>query len=91
MAPKKAFRIRTAVRRPMPPDTVFGTETVRRTIVMTFVKFGFEALCRTILVAPEMIPPYTVPVKFVNRRFIPFLKMAAAIPVALAGAFALGP
>ena len=75
----------------MLPEPEFGTETVRRTIKGTFVEFVPEALCRTILVAPGMIRSCALTVKFVNRRFIQFLKMAASIPVALADAFALGP
>ena len=75
----------------MSPETEFGSETVRRTIKITFVKFVLEALCRAIPVAPNMIRPQSHTVKFVNRRFVPFLKMAAAVPAALAGAFALGP
>jgi hypothetical protein len=38
-----------------------------------------------------MVRPAAIPLKFVRRRLIPFLKSAAAIPVALADSLALGP
>jgi hypothetical protein len=59
--------------------------------MMSPVEFGLETVYRPIIVALGMISPSTVPLKFVNRRFIPFIKLAAAIPMTLADSLALGP
>jgi hypothetical protein len=75
----------------MPPKAVFVPVPVRCAIVMPPVEFGLEAVHRTIVLALGLITPAAGPVKFVKRRFIPFLKMTAAVPLALADSFALGP
>jgi hypothetical protein len=90
ISPEEAFVWRMAVGRPV-PVTVLGTETVWRAIMITLVKFGLEAVHRTIVLAPGLISLAAVPVKFVNRRFSPSLKIAAAILVARADSFAVGP
>ena len=52
------------------------------------VESMLEAVHRPIVL---MITPTVAPIKFVDCRFVPFLKMAAAIPVTFAAASAPGP
>jgi hypothetical protein len=61
--------------------------------MMSPVEFGLEPVCRAIvvIVTLEITTPTMTPVKFVMTRFIPFLKLAAAIPMTLADSLALGP
>ena len=84
LSPEEAFVWRMAVGRPV-PVTVLGTETVWRAILMPLVVFGLKAVHRAIVVrgTPGMICPAAVPVKSGNRRFIPFLKVAATVTVAV--------
>jgi hypothetical protein len=60
---------------------------------MSPVKFGLETVHRPIVVVVTLriITPAMTPIKFVMSRFIPFLKVAAAIPMTLADSLALGP
>ena len=80
----KVVNDRSAVMSPvMPfefPNAVVGS--------VPLVESMLEALHRPIVL---MITPTVAPIKFVDSRFIPFLKMAAAIPVTFATAFAPGP
>jgi hypothetical protein len=79
----------------MVPVTPFGkTRTPEATLfvnLMMFLLMGPEVWVRMMRGGAGTIKPVAVPVKFVNLGFIPFLKVAAAIRVALADAFALGP
>lgn len=82
MPPEVAFDWCMAVSRPVVPITVFGLKAVHRTIVVR--------------VAPGLISPAAVAVKFVNCRFVQFLELAAtatitAIHTAISASFALGP
>ena len=76
MPPEVAFDWCMAVSRPVVPITVFGLKAVHRTIVVR--------------VAPGLISPAAVAVKFVNCRFVPFLELATTV-TAIAASFALGP
>ena len=60
---------------------------------LTPVEFRLETVHRLIvvMVALGIITATMAPVKFVNSRFIPFFKMAGAIPMTFAAPFALGP
>jgi hypothetical protein len=96
--PLEVPRVATAVDRSMAPVTVFGPKAGRYTIMMPSVIFVLEPVCRTIIamVTLGLISPAAVPVKFVNRGFIPFLEVAATVPTtaihaAIAASFALSP
>lgn len=93
MSPVLPFGMPVPVVGSMPPVAEFVPISVRRTVVLSPVEFGLETVHRPIvvLVTLGMITPAVVPVKFVNSRFIPFLKMAAAIPMTSTATFALGP
>jgi len=83
------------VDRPMTPAPKFGPMPVGRKIVMTLVKFWFEAVRRAIKMLPGTIARAAVtdavPVKIVISGPISFLKMVASIRTAVAASFALGP
>jgi hypothetical protein len=66
---------------------------VRSAIGTSLVKFGLEAVHRPIvlMVTLGIMTPAMAPVKFLMNRFIPFLKLAAAILMTLADSLALGP
>lgn len=78
---------------PMPVVGSLTPVSVRRAILMTPVEFRLETVHRLIvvMVALGIITATMAPVKFANSRFIPFFKMAGAIPMTFAAPFALGP
>ena len=89
MPPVMPLEFPMAIKGSMPPVAV----AVRCPIMMPLVEFWLEAVHRSmvVMVALMMIAPPVAPVKFVDSRFIPFLKMAAAIPVTVADSFTPGP
>lgn len=81
-----------AVMTPVAPFGETGTPVPMLLMnLMPLLKMGPEVLGRTIVAVPATISLAAVPVKFVRRRFVPFLEVAAAILMALADALALGP
>ena len=93
MSPVTPSGVTVSVVVSMTPVTISVPFSVRSAIVMLPVKFGFETVSGPIMVSVTlgMMTPAMTPVEFVMSRFIPFLKVAAAIPMTLADSLTLGP
>lgn len=81
---------RRAVMAPVAPFRETGTPvSMQSGILMSPLQFGLPVVNRTI----ELLAGTrnSIPVEFVNRRFVPFLKISAVTLMALAGPIALGP
>ena len=93
MSPVMPFEFPMTVAGSMLPAVVSVPFSVRCAIVVSLVEFGLETVCRSIVVMITlgMITPTVTAIKFVSRRFIPFLKMVAAIPMTFTAPFALSP
>lgn len=81
-----------AVMAPVAPSGETGTPVPMQFVdLMMALQIGLQVVNRTIEVLAGTRNPAAVPVKFLNRGFIPFLKIPAAILMALADSIALGP